>query len=41
MPLPLYIETDFTATAAGRNSVIEMSDWLTVPFVLAAGSSEP
>ena len=39
MPQTLHIEHHFTGTALVRDSVIGMSDGLTVPFALAAGLS--
>ena len=39
LPLTPDIENHFTATTTIHDSVIGMSDWLTVPFVLAAGLS--
>ncbi len=39
MPTTPHVERHFTATEAVRDVVIGMSDWLTVPFALAAGLS--
>jgi len=39
VPVAWHIEKHFNATEAVRDFVISMSDGLTVPFFLAAGSS--